>query len=205
MQHKKIFLALLIVDIMLLTVYELSKRALSILHLAYRNTVNYSVYAVLTVVTLIICIQMILFLFRQARQKQREMAIRFLSVIGIAVIVIVLAFASLSGFIHGVFGHHPEHVVEKDGKVLLARVDSFLQVEVRYYDHVNAFVRGSQIRIEEDYGNGGYDPFEREELPEVQRYTYYDEEGEMIKSNWFDNYGTTSSTSDDLIESDTSK
>lgn len=43
---------------------------------------------------------------------------------------------------------------------MVACVNSFLQVRVAYYDYVNCFVRGNQVRISEDYGSGGYDPFE---------------------------------------------
>ena len=63
-------------------------------------------------------------------------------------------------------------------------VNSFLQVRVAYYDYVNCFVRGNQVRISEDYGSGGYDPFEIDKMPSPQKYIYYDENGNIIKSNW---------------------
>lgn len=56
-----------------------------------------------------------------------------------------------------------EHIIEKNGEKMVAYVDSFLQVEVKYYDHINSFLRGNKIRIYEDYGNGGFDPFEKDE------------------------------------------
>jgi hypothetical protein len=82
-----------------------------------------------------------------------------------------------------IFTHNPEHVVEKDGETMVAYVDSFLQVEVRYYDYINAIVRGNQRKIYEDYGNGGYDPFERDVMPEARRSIYYDDDGNVIEQS----------------------
>ena len=191
--HKKVLISFIIADLALLTVYELSKCLLRIKHLAYRNTVNYSVYAALLVITLGISVQVIIFLFHRVRRQEKP-AIRILAVVGIAVIIVMVTIASLNVFIRSVFGHRPEHVIEKNGQIMLARVDSFLQVEVRYYDHVNLLVRGSWTRIHEDYGNGGYDPFTLDEMPEVRRYMYFDKNGEVIDSNWTDSYWPPSSS-----------
>lgn len=188
MEHKKLLIALLIFDAALFTVYELSKWILSENHLSYRNVVNYSVYVALAILTLAILAHIVIVFFRRAKQKQAKIAIRILSGVGIAAIIVTVFIVSINVFIRGIFGHQPEHRVEKDGRTMLARVDSFLQVEVRYYKYANALVRGSRTLIHEDYGNGGYDPFELKDIPEAQRYIYYDESGEIIKSNWFDNY-----------------
>ncbi|MEG2788351.1 MAG: hypothetical protein RR942_11105 [Romboutsia sp.] len=67
---------------------------------------------------------------------------------------------------------------------MVACVNSFLQVNVDYYDYVNKFVRGNKLKINEDYGNGGYDPFQSNQMPEVERYIYFDDNGEVTKSNW---------------------
>lgn len=80
--------------------------------------------------------------------------------------------------------YNPEHIIEKENKKMVACVKSFLQVRVAYYDYVNCFVRGNQVRISEDYGSGGYDPFEIDKMPSPQKYIYYDENGNIIKSNW---------------------
>lgn len=64
---------------------------------------------------------------------------------------------------------------------MVAYVDSFLQVNVYYYDYKNAFVHGG-MRAREDYGNGGYDPFDRNEMPNVKHYTYYDDDGNITDS-----------------------
>lgn len=56
---------------------------------------------------------------------------------------------------------------------MVAYVDSFLQVEVKYYDYINPFIRGNKIRIYEDYGSGGFDPFEKDEALIPIHFTYY--------------------------------
>ena len=63
------------------------------------------------------------------------------------------------------FSHEPEHVVLRDGQKMLAVVNSFLDVTVEYHAYENAFLMGKQTLINEYYGSGGYDPFEREERP----------------------------------------
>ena len=171
-------------------------------HLAYRNVINYSVYAAQIVITLILCTFVMAYLYKRVRMKEKKICVRILSAVGIVAVLIVVAIVSLNVFIRGVFGHQPEHVVERDGRMMLARVDSFLQVEVRYYNHINAIVRGNNILIHEDFGNGGYDPFALDEMPEVKRYMYFDENGEVIDSNWTDSYwpplSSDSNASDDV-------
>lgn len=54
---------------------------------------------------------------------------------------------------------------------------------MNYYDYVNPLVRGNKLKISEDYGNGGYDPFKSDEAPKAKWYTYYDDNGNVIKSN----------------------
>ena len=66
------------------------------------------------------------------------------------------------------FSHEPEHVVLRDGQKMLAVVNSFLDVTVEYHAYENAFLMGKQTLINEYYGSGGYEPFEREEMPTPQ-------------------------------------
>ena len=90
----------------------------------------------------------------------------------------------------GAFAYTPEHVVEKDGKKYIAYVNGFLRTYVYYYDYKNIFVTGNQKRIEEYYGKGGFDPIENEYGYEynVERTTYYDEDGKIISINEQTNY-----------------
>jgi len=82
------------------------------------------------------------------------------------------------------FAYSPEHIVIKDEKKYVAYVNSFLQVTVNYYDYINFFLVGNKVRIYEDYGNGGYDPFdEKHSDSKPVDYYYYDENGNIIKTN----------------------
>lgn len=88
----------------------------------------------------------------------------------------ILLFLSLS--------HKPEHVIEKDNHKYVAYVNSFLDVEVEYYDYINALLEGNTLKIKEYYGKGGYDPFDGNHDNYIaERYYYYDEEGKVIKTN----------------------
>lgn len=82
-----------------------------------------------------------------------------------------------------VFTYMPEHIVEKDGKKMVAYVNGFFRTYVYYYDYKNAFIVGNQKRIEEDYGDGGFDPIQNksgyEYHPETT--TYFDNKGNIKK------------------------
>lgn len=196
MYHKKLFTVILISDAALFTIFVLLKWILNKNHLSFRNAVNCIVYTALAVLTLAVFAQTIFAFFKVLTGRQSKRLIRILAGAGITAIFAAIAFASLNILIRGVFSYQPEHIVEKDDRTMLARVDSFLQVEVRYYEHVNALVRGSRILIHEDFGNGGYAPFEMDDMPKVQRYIYYDENGEISKSIWYDCCGAPLSADD---------
>lgn len=88
-------------------------------------------------------------------------------------------------YFFGVFGYTHEHVIEKDGKKFVAYVSGFKRTYVNYYDYKNIFVVGNQKRIEEYYGNGGFDPIENKYGYEykLERTACYDENGESISIN----------------------
>lgn len=81
----------------------------------------------------------------------------------------------------------PEHIVEehalkKDKKQMVGYVRAFLSTRVDYYDYYNILVRGKYRLIEDDYGKGGFDPFE-EKLGykhEVLETRLYNKEGKII-------------------------
>lgn len=62
-------------------------------------------------------------------------------------------------FLGYAFSYEPEHVVERNNQKMVACVNSFTDVYVRYYEYKGRFFRGSKILGEEWYGSGGYDPF----------------------------------------------
>lgn len=81
----------------------------------------------------------------------------------------------------------PEHIVEehalkKDKKQMVGYVRAFLSTRVDYYDYYNILVRGKYRLIEDDYGKGGFNPFE-EKLGykhEVLETRLYNKEGKII-------------------------
>lgn len=75
----------------------------------------------------------------------------------------------------------PEHVVKKDKKQMVAYVRAFLSTRVDYYDYYNILVRGKYRLIEDDYGKGGFDPFEEEYYKhEIIETRYYNKDGKLI-------------------------
>lgn len=82
------------------------------------------------------------------------------------------------------FTYLPEHVIEKDGQKMVAYVDGFFRTYVYYYDYKNAFLVGNTKKIEEDYGDGGFDPIENKygNTYTPKRTTYYNNKGKIIKT-----------------------
>lgn len=180
--YKVNFMALIVLTV----IYKLTEYLLNINGLAFRSAVVYSVGAVIYVLIIAVLFQSARLLYRFAANKGLEQAKRVISGIGSAVISLVFAAVLVISVIYGplflAFSYKPEHVVEKEGKKMVAYVNSFLDVFVDYYDYVNPFVRGSQVRIDEWLGSGGYDPFEKDRMPGVKSATYYNEEGNVIKA-----------------------
>lgn len=53
--------------------------------------------------------------------------------------------------------YQPEYVVKVDGKRYIARDEGFWNTNIFYYDYINIFVSGNQVRMEKD-GKGKFDP-----------------------------------------------
>jgi len=60
------------------------------------------------------------------------------------------------------FGYVPEHSVEKNGERYIASVYAFLDVRVEYQKEISFCFKGYEVEWEEDYGEGGFDPFTTE-------------------------------------------
>ena len=76
-----------------------------------------------------------------------------------------------------------EHVVERDGRKYVAHVDGWLDTYVYYYEYKGPFLEGAVKRIEEYYGDGGFDPIGSEHTYPVMSTTYYDEDGNILSTN----------------------
>jgi hypothetical protein len=94
--------------------------------------------------------------------------------LAVSVVVSVMA---LFGFL---FVQRPEHEIEKHGREMIAYVNSFLDVKVTYHAYINFIVCGYHEIGWEWYGDGGYDPFERNPIPEPGAYIFYDTQGNVI-------------------------
>lgn len=82
-----------------------------------------------------------------------------LNFILVIVSIVVIFFSIYFSYFVFAFSYDPEHLVERDNKKFSASVRSFLQVEIYYYDYVNPFIKGKKLRLYENVGNGGYDPY----------------------------------------------
>lgn len=79
-----------------------------------------------------------------------------------------------------VFSYCPEHVVMYRGEKMVASVNSFLEINVYYYQYKNPLFYGERM-AKEWYGSGGYDPFEEPDMPSVKSWTIYDTEGNVVE------------------------
>lgn len=85
------------------------------------------------------------------------------------------------------FKYNPEHTVNLDDKKYVAVVNSFLHVDVDYYDYYGPLLMGTKIRVHGYFGHGGFDPFDNPNIVDRVEYTYYDENGKtkLIKTEIF--------------------
>lgn len=108
-------------------------------------------------------------------------------VIGVLISIFIVLFLLSTPIIYlfVAFSYKPEHIVVKDEKKYVAYVNGFLRTYVNYYDYINIFVTGSQKRIEEYYGRGGFDPIKNKEgyKYNIEKTTYYDKNGNVIKTD----------------------
>lgn len=183
MRTKNLLISLLMADVVVFAIYRILIKVLSLNGLALRNVPTYIFYALISIITLIVIVVALHMLYQQVKKRENSKKRRLLSGIGMALLITLTLLSSFVLFIIGVFLHEPEHVIEKDGKTMVALVNSYLQVEVNYFDYENALVHSASRKRWEDYGNGGYDPFEREEMPKVKRYMAFDDSGKLIESN----------------------
>ena len=100
-------------------------------------------------------------------------------VVPVSILCVVFMFflaLAVSGMIY-----HPEHVVEKNGYRLTARVHSFLDEYVYYYQYNGPLFYGREMGYEY-YGSGSGDPLSRTPAPEPEGWAFYDSEGNVIES-----------------------
>lgn len=176
MKKEKFFIYNCILLFSLVLLYKISKYILRLNGIGFLNVVKFIFATIFTILLFSILIQVIVLMYYYTnRNITATVLISF--IIGGSMVLY------LFGCIISYAFTDVEHIIEKDGKKMIAYVDSFLQVEVKYYDYINSFIRGNKIRIYEDYGSGGFDPFEKDEILIPIHSTYYDDNGNLIKSN----------------------
>lgn len=84
-------------------------------------------------------------------------------------------------FVLMAFAHTPEHVVEKKGIKMVASVNSFLDMNVDYYEYKNPLFYGKCLG-HEWYGSGGNDPLKYDPPLEPKTWDFYDLDGNLIDS-----------------------
>ena len=170
--------------IILASIYFSAKYLLELNELAFMGITIKIFNYIFAALSLSLIIQIVLILYKILRNKSKNLKIKILAALGSVLSVVGLIVLFLYISITIIFEIYPEHIVEKDGKKMVAYVDSFMEVNVDYYDYVNPIIRGKNKKISENYGNGDYDPFKQDKMPKLKWYRYYDDDGEVIKSSY---------------------
>lgn len=132
----------------------------------------YDVMIILTILGLVIGYMQLI-----VSEKTSETVTTLLIIIAAIIIVFGIVFFPIIGFV-AVAAHKPEHVIVKENGKYVAYVSAFLNVNVLYFDYINPIVCGNKVKIKENYGKGGYDPFDgNHNDSRVKTYQYYDEDG----------------------------
>ena len=80
-----------------------------------------------------------------------------------------------------ILSYRPEHVIEKNGYTMVARVRSFLDEYVDYYLYKGPLFYGQNMGYEY-YSSGGNDPLSQTPVPEPKRWSFYDLDGHVIEN-----------------------
>lgn len=148
--------------ILWISVYYIAVKILDSYELGFRNWVN-NIFWIVTIILFFISIITGIIILARCGFNATNLGRKIASWIGVLTFVAGLIIGGYVCILATPF-IRPEHVVDKEGKKMVASVRMAFNVSVDYYDYVNGFVRG-KYRICEDYGNGSFDPFEREIMP----------------------------------------
>ena len=116
-------------------------------------------------------------LYKASENKKTIIIFSLLYVVCMIIfIIIVMPFINFVSF----FCYRPEHTVILDGKKYVAVVNSFLYVDVDYYDYYGPLLMGTKVRVHGYFGEGGFDPFVNFNNVNNVEYTYYDSNEKII-------------------------
>ena len=159
-----------------------------LLFIGFNILINFILYLMnirfrLWVIILILLISIIGFIVGIFQQiylySNNKKRVVFFSLLGtIAIIVLISIFMPIISFVT-TFSYRPEHTTTLDNKKYVAVVSSFLHVDVDYYDYYGFLLMGTKVRVHGDFGKGGYDPFDKPNIPDGVEYTYYDNNGKI--------------------------
>lgn len=144
----------------------------------------------LWVIVFIILISLIGFVvgfFQQAYKlsKNRKKVIIFSLIVLVFIVSLFLLFLPFLSFA-AVFSYRPQHIVILDNNKYVAVVNSYLYVDVDYYDYYGPLLMGTKVRVHGYFGKGGFNPFTNPNVAESVEYTYYDNNGKIkAKKNVF--------------------
>ena len=156
---------ILISTIIFLVIFIISKLIINVIKLEYMQWVYKTVIFISILGFIIGIIQII------TKTKNRKFKIFLETLFAIGIVICIVFFQLFALFYALAF--KPEHIVQKDGQILVAYVRAFKRTYVDYYEFVNPFVRSTNLVLNEYYGKGGFDPIENKEHS-VESYTYYD-------------------------------
>lgn len=115
---------------------------------------------------------------RTFENRKLNIILTILSIISI--LLLLLVFIPIIGLTF-IFKYMPEHTVTLNDKKYVAVVKSFLHVDVDYYNYYGPLLMGNKVKVHGYFCKGGYDPFEKGRSNPYVEYTYYDNNGKVIK------------------------
>lgn len=139
----------------------------------------------LWVIVLIIAISIIGFIIGMFEQFSKVLenkikAIGLIILTLVPLIALILIFSPFI-FITAAFSYKPEHKVTLYGNEYVAVVNSFIKVDVDYYNYYGPFLMGTKVKVHGYFGKGGYDPIVNPNIANEVEYIFYDNNGKEIK------------------------
>lgn len=164
--------------------------AITLIFILINIILNYLLYLFnirfrLWVIALIIVISIIGFIIGMFEQiskiiESKIKAIGFIILALVPLIVLVLIFSPFI-FITAVFSYKPEHNVTLYGNKYVAVVNSFINVDVDYYNYYGPLLMGTKVKVHGYFGKGGYDPIVNPDISNEVEYIFYDNNGKEVK------------------------
>lgn len=139
----------------------------------------------LWVIVLIIAISIIGFIIGMFEQfsKVLENKIKAIGLIILTLVPLIVLILIFSPFIFftAAFSYKPEHKVTLYGNEYVAVVNSFIKVDVDYYNYYGPLLMGTKVKVHGYFGKGGYDPIVNPNTANEVEYIFYDNNGKEIK------------------------